>query len=304
MPYHIVLKEASCVICRQSTEPYLAEEHQRVAAGMIPLLQVKCSFAGPSDTTNLLIVIKSTSSERLITTLPFKFPTRRRQYVEVDVFIHGREEIWRACHYPPCRICLASPEAYVFHMECFSIVRNHTIARNTQLDDTLTSIWLAGYWSRPWPKIYYETRPPDISSAALLSTLTCSDHKFALLLGKIQQLPLELLRMIVAYSADSPIWTYSLALAWPRERLGNLRSSEAITLSSSQLCGWRRGKSIPTCLYPIDCNKPVRLALDRRGIKSVDLLGAVVEDPPDTWYICEDLTRLEDFHIQSKVGVP
>jgi hypothetical protein len=51
MPYHLVLKEASCVICRQSTEPYLAGEHQRVAAGMIPLVQVKCSFAGPSDTT-------------------------------------------------------------------------------------------------------------------------------------------------------------------------------------------------------------------------------------------------------------
>jgi hypothetical protein len=110
--------------------------------------------------------------------------------------------------------------------------------------------------------------------------------------------------MIVAYSADSPLWTYSLALAWPTDRLGDLRGSELITLSPSQMCGWRRGKSIPTCLYPIDCKKPVRLALDRKGIKSVDLLGAVVENPPDTWYMCEDLTRLGDFHIQSKVGVP
>jgi hypothetical protein len=110
--------------------------------------------------------------------------------------------------------------------------------------------------------------------------------------------------MIVAYSAYSPLWTYSLALTWPTDKLGDLKGSEVTTLSSSQLCGWRRGKNIPTCLYPIDFNRPVRLALDRKGIKSVDLLGAVVEDPPDTWYICEDLTRLGDFHIQSKVGVP
>jgi hypothetical protein len=90
-----------------------------------------------------------------------------------------------------------------------------------------------------------------------------------MLLGKIILLPQELFKMIVDHSPDSLLWRYALALSWPSRVFGNLKDGEAITLSPNDLCGWRRGGGLQTCVRQ---HKYVKFTLDGNKIKAVEFL--------------------------------
>lgn len=296
MSYHVRLRETSCIICRQSTEPCgyrdSIQEYQRVAA-----------------------VIGDASSKPPIVTLPFEYPAHGYEFANAVVYINGREERWRLCRRLGCPTCLASPEAFVFHMECFRLIRRMAIEQTnnqgpqdehgTLLYDALWRIWLAGHWSRPWTKLFYEVRPPLCASPAPLAKIEILDKEYAMLLGKIILLPPELIRMIVDHSLDSLLWRYALALAWPSGVFGNLTNGKTITLSPNNLCRWHRDGGLQTCVHQ---HKYVRFTLDGDGIKVVEFLDRRTVVPQsgcedrDTWYIFEDFARLKDFRLQSNGG--
>jgi hypothetical protein len=175
----------------------------------------------------------------------------------------------------------------------------------TPLYDALWRIWLAGYWSRPWAKLFYEVGPTVSASPVSLAKIEILDREFAILLSKIIILPPELIRIIVGYSLDSLLWRYALALAWPSGPFGNLRDGQAVTLSPNGLCRWHRGGSIQTCVHQ---HKYARFTLDGDGIKIVEFLDcrnvAPQSEDRDKWYIFEDFARINDFRLESKVNKP
>ncbi|KAH6667180.1 hypothetical protein B0J14DRAFT_184157 [Halenospora varia] len=296
MSYHIRLEGASCVICRQSSEPR-KEEHHKIAA-----------------------VIGDTSSDRPITTLPFEFPAHGHNFQYGKVYDHGKEENWRLCRVSRCPKCLASPEAFIFHTDCFSVIRR--MAREQTQDkgfelgtgppvyDTLRQIWLAGHWSRPWVKASYNSPPPPCPLPypfpAIPAETTPSDAELELLMKKLQLLPPELSQIIMAHSRDSPLWRYVVALKWPLSIFGKLNDGSIVTLSPNDLCAWRRGRDVRTSIPQGHRRKFVRLTLDCDGIKAVDFLAcrpkALCSRPPGSWYIFEKFSRLQDFHLQLQGG--
>ena len=149
-------------------------------------------------------------SKPLIATMPFEYPTHGYHFADTLVYIYEREEKWRLCRRLGCPTCLASPEAFVFHIECFRLVRqtaekqiNNEGAQAGNLYDTLWRIWLAGHWSRPWTKLFYQVRQQFCRSPSSIAKIQTLDRTLVSLLDKIELLPPELFRMIVAYCPDS-----------------------------------------------------------------------------------------------------
>lgn len=270
-------------------------------------------------------MIGDTYSERPITTLPFEFPAHGHNFKYADVYIHSKEESWpnwqrwRLCRVSRCPTCLASPDAFVFHTDCFRILRR--IAREQaqkqgleyetrpSIHDTLSQIWLAGHWSRPWAKVLYNASPPLFPAPALPPKTThLEPSELELLVGKLPRLPAELFQMVITYSPDSPLWRYAAALAWPLSAFGSLKDSNFTTPSPNDFYGWRRGEDLQTSAS--HRQKFVRLTLDCDGIKSVDFLDnhpvapSSQHQPPGLWYILDKISRLGDFRLQSQVQFP
>ena len=87
-------------------------------------------------------VMRLSPSEGAIATLSFEFPAHGHDFKGGKVYIHGREESWRLCRYPPCRMCLASPDAFILHMECFRILRRVAEKRTQGQEVEDTGTWI------------------------------------------------------------------------------------------------------------------------------------------------------------------
>ena len=282
-----------------------------------------------------MAVIGNTFSERPITTLSFDFPTHGYDFRYADVLTYGREERWQLCRHPSCLTCLASPDAFVFHTDCFHIIMK--MAREPTQDqrlgcrtgplihDTLWQVWLAGYWSRPWAKVSYAALSPPCPVPSLLAgsrtAETIDPESTRFLVEKLQLLPAELFQQIFTYSSESFLRRYTAACAWPSRSFRKLKDSKSVTLTPDDLSGWRRGKDllngwrrwfrlgVPILALQKRCRQQfVRFTLDCHKIERVEFLdywpACSGHRPGASWYIAEKSSRLKAFHLQSQVCFP
>lgn len=157
------------------------------------------------------------------------------------------------CRRPGCGRCAASTESSTVHSECLEIV-----AKRQGKD----SLWVATQWVIPWrqaPDLFLERDiTPDISLASHLG------------IGRIRDLPPEILRMIHGYSSTSLFWRYSAAL--DLARVLNAAPPNNLSVPLLKVKAWERGarpevEEIPDRLHD------VRLTIDSYGIRRIERLA-------------------------------
>ena len=151
-------------------------------------------------------------------------------------------------------MCAASTESSTVHSECLKVV-----AKRLEGD----ALWVATQWATPWrqaPDLFLEVRDiaPDKSLASGLG------------IGKIKDLPPEILGMIHEYSSTSPFWRYSAALDLARV----LRAAPPNDLSIPLLRveAWERGGRPEVGEVPDHRLQAVRLTIDCYGIRRIERL--------------------------------
>jgi hypothetical protein len=224
----------------------------------------------------------------------FEFPAHGHNIQNTTVYINRGTETWRLCRYPPCSACPKSPEAFIFHVDCFKLAKQNF--RTPAL-----YIWLIGLWSRPVARLCYPPRAPLI-----FPTLAAHTHPDIVML--LKSLPLELCQIIASYCPESPVWRYLVALTWPPKTFLRLKESEPVTLSLSDLSNWTRGTILPSSdRLTVAERRFVRMSLDNNGIRKVEFLSSWPEGSSTwspvrgRWYIIEGFDQLAELQYQSRV---
>jgi len=227
----------------------------------------------------------------------FEFPAHGPNFQKTMVYINSEKETWRLCRYPPCSACPESPEAFLFHVDCF------WLAKRNSPKLTLSYIWLVGLWSRLGVGLYHSTQPLWVFPALAAHMSSWKDT-----MKWLERLSPELCQMVTSYCPESPLWRYSIAVTWPPQIFSRLEESEPVTLSLSNLSDWTRGSiaSIAGRSRLAD-HRIVRMSLDGDGIQKIEFLSSWPEASPScfpvqgTWYIIESLDQLADIQFQSRV---
>jgi hypothetical protein len=197
----------------------------------------------------------------------------------------------------------------VLHLDCARLRRKHFPT------ETLSQMWLLGSWFPPWLGAYHDTpiRPTSLDATAVAMKHPDMPKDFRIMVERVKGLPPELRNAIVDYCSNSHLWRFVIALAWRPELFYYLRNEKIKTLLPNALDFWVRGDpGNGNIVYRKSMNgtqnlKFFRMGLDAVGIRSIQLLNSR-STPPDpilqscSWYIVEDIARLEDFKIESNVG--
>jgi len=199
----------------------------------------------------------------------------------------------RLCRYPDCEVCLNSPESFVFHFDCFNLLRS---TKSTDICRQLSQIWQLSSWSRPWVKAPFleGANPVEVISFEPLYRVMGLD---------MANLPLEIQQIIVKQSYNAPIWRY--VSAW--ECQGRLEKLEGdiVTQPITNARYWNRSMELIGPHAPPKGNI-VSIGFDCFGLKLIDFSNTW---PSSTsrrsascdWYIVEEKCSLLNLELESKV---
>lgn len=190
---HIRLQDAFCVICK-----YPVNVRDKVSA----------------------VLGNRTSTQPTGGTLSFECPKPGYVFIYVAVYTwRGREkEDWRVCRYPPCELCSKSPEARIFHTDCFRLMKLATPALKPQhiweIDNQVPmcaetrlgalDIAVLGLYTKEWGR--------KAGRSLIDGPLPPGDMETADIILLLERLPPELCALVVCFCPEALLWRYGAAM--------------------------------------------------------------------------------------------
>lgn len=233
-------------------------------------------------------------------TLCFKFPAHGHDLQYITVLYDGEQQNWRLCRYGLCTDCRQSPLAFVVHSDCINLFQ-------TQRPKIRPShMWHLGLWLNPIPGARYYVSECSTHRFSIKEGTYPETKEFQSCLKAVNTMPQEIIDKVLAESESPLISRFSFVLAWHPDSVNSLVPA-AGAIRPQKLHGWSRGDP-GSCTQnaPPEDPRYFIIGLDTLGIRAFQLLEErpTVADskfPACLWYIVDNLSRLDDYHIRSNV---
>lgn len=152
--------------------------------------------------------------------MAFRFPAHGPNFQYTLASINGRTETARLCRFPPCTRSSESPEAYVFHQDCYLVARCQFPTLSPFL------VWHVGISGLSTPQVV----PPRATLGFVkLSARMHPGMSITGIIERLETLPPELFQLVASYCCESPLWRYSAVIGWFPEELSRLETGKLAT---------------------------------------------------------------------------
>lgn len=201
-----------------------------------------------------------------------------------------------------CQPCLDSKTTFVFHYDCWKLVKRCSKQQTISPID----IWTIGTWTQPFPRREY----PASGTLKWLNWDLEAIRRAGPMPWLTRHLPRGMYQCIFHRCVDTPVFRIASALQAVQEEYDFLsKACQTQYVSLSSITEWERGGVYEPLPRPDYHNSIIRVYMDHFGARrveslpgSADLKATAVCEKTDAWFMVERTQDIDNATAEIKVS--